>query len=104
MKNPNLGDYLLWKGKLAKVISETWQRTVCLELLENKDQFDVIPTSPLFQENAQPVSSMDGDGKCVFIVREKRGGVIFGCFDSLAKAEKYADYSDEFKIETLAVS
>lgn len=35
MKNPKLGDYLLWKGELAKVVYETDQRTVGIELMED---------------------------------------------------------------------
>lgn len=35
MKNAQLGDYLLWNGKPAKVIGETDRRMVIIELLEN---------------------------------------------------------------------
>jgi len=70
MKNPKLGDYLLWKGELAKVVYETDQRTVGIELITDckcphcnkslgKKQVDIIPTSPLFQENAEPLQTMD---------------------------------------------
>jgi len=69
MKNPKLGDHLLWKGQLAKVVYETDQRTVGIELFESckcphcdgdlgKEQIDIIPTSPLFQENAEPLQAM----------------------------------------------
>jgi hypothetical protein len=74
MKNPKLGDHLLWKGKLAKVVYETDQRTVGIELLENckcphcdgdlgKEQINIIPISPLFQENAEVLQIMSGDKK-----------------------------------------
>ncbi len=64
MKVAQLGDYLLWKGEIAKIVYETDRRTVGIELLENckcphcdgdlgKTQINVIPTSPLFQENAE---------------------------------------------------
>jgi len=69
MENAKLGDYLLWEGKLARIVYETSQRTVGIELIEDcscphcgeslgKKQIDVIPTSPLFQENAQPLQTM----------------------------------------------
>lgn len=72
MKNPKLGDYLLWKGQPAKVVYETDRRTVGIEILENckcphcqgdlgKNQFNIIPTSPLFQENAEPLQVMLDD-------------------------------------------
>jgi hypothetical protein len=70
MKNPKLGDYLLWKGKPAKVICQTNERTIIIELLEDnkcphcggileKDQISIIPTSLLFQENAEPLQTME---------------------------------------------
>lgn len=69
MKNPKLGDYLLWEGKPAKIIAETDQRMVIIELLENKlcphcsgdlgkNQIHIIPTSPLFQQNAECLPTM----------------------------------------------
>jgi len=69
MKNPKLGDYLLWKGQL---VYETSQRKVGIELLENckcphcngdlgKKQIDIIPTSPLFQDNATTIQTMKDD-------------------------------------------
>ncbi len=70
MKNPKLGDYLLWKHELAKVVYETNKRTAGIELIEDckcphcnkslgKKQIDIIPTSPLFQDNAISVQTMD---------------------------------------------
>ncbi len=69
MKNAELGDYLLWKGKLAKVVYEANQRTVGIELFEHyscphckkslgKKHINVIPASPLFQENAEPLPTI----------------------------------------------
>jgi len=69
MKNPKLGDYILWEGQLAKVVYETSQKTVGIEFINDcrcphcngnlgKKQIDVIPTSALFQENAQPLQTM----------------------------------------------
>lgn len=64
-----LGDYLLWKGELAKIVCATDKPTVTVELLEDKkcphcngsigkDQIDVIVQSPLFQENAKPLQAI----------------------------------------------
>lgn len=64
-----LEDYLLWKGKLGKIVATSDNRQVCIEILEpNKcehcggilppKQIWVIPTSPLFQENAQEINSI----------------------------------------------
>lgn len=72
MKNPKLGDYLLWKGQLAKIVYETDRRTVGIEIQENckcphcdgdlgKEQINIIPTSPLFQQNAEPLQVMTKD-------------------------------------------
>lgn len=72
MKNPNLGDYLLWKGSPAKIIGETDRRTVIIELLENsmcphckgdlgKEQMNIVVSSPLFQENAERLPTIQDD-------------------------------------------
>ncbi len=72
MKNASLGDYLLWKGKPAKIIGETSSRQVIIELLENckcphcqgdlgKEQIHMIVSSPLFQGNAERVQSIQDD-------------------------------------------
>ena len=69
MKKAELGDYLLWKGELAKIVYESNQRSVGIELVEDckchhcnkslgKKQIDIIPTSPLFQENATPLKTI----------------------------------------------
>ena len=69
MKNPNLGDYLLWKGKLVQVVCETSVRQVGMRPvkpiccpgcgLEAEEQIIwMIPTSPLFQQSAEPVQTM----------------------------------------------
>ena len=69
MKNANLGDYLLWEGKPAKVIGESSSRQVIIELLENckcphcngdlgKDQRHVIVSSPQFQQGAERMQTI----------------------------------------------
>ena len=65
MKTANLGEYLLWEDKPAKVVGEIDRPCIIVEMLDapvcphcesvlEKHQFTVIPTSPLFQENAKP--------------------------------------------------
>lgn len=69
MKNANLGDYLLWEGKPAKVIGETDQRQVIIELLKDKKcphcgeglgkaQMHVIVNSPMFQNCAEQIRTI----------------------------------------------
>lgn len=69
MKNPKLGDYLLWEGNPAKIIGETSSRTVIIEILENskcnhcngdlgKRQIHMVVSSPLFQQNADPMPTI----------------------------------------------
>lgn len=69
MKNPKLGDFILWDGKPAKIVYESTGRKVGIELLENckcphcngdlgKKQIDVIVASPQFQNNAMPIQTM----------------------------------------------
>lgn len=69
MKKAKLGDYLFWKGDLAKIVGEAREKTIIIELLENnkcphcegdlgKKQISVIPTSPLFQENSEPIQTI----------------------------------------------
>ena len=76
MKNPHLGDYLLWDGKLAKIIGETDRRKVIIELLENKrcphcegdlgkEQIHMVVSSPLFQQNAQQLPTIEDDDRII---------------------------------------
>ena len=69
MKTPKLGDYILWRGELAKIVCEVRSNSVDVEMI-HPDKcphcggellpkfFNVIPTSPLFQECAEPVQTM----------------------------------------------
>jgi hypothetical protein len=70
MKNPKLGDYLLWEGKPAKIVGETSDRVVFVQILESNncphcngllppEYFGMIPHSPLFQEKAEIMPTMD---------------------------------------------
>lgn len=76
MKNATLGDYLLWEGKPAKIIGEVSNRQVIIELLENckcphckgdlgKEQIHVVVSSPLFQQNAEKLPSIQDDNLMV---------------------------------------
>jgi hypothetical protein len=69
MKNPKLGDYLLWQGEPAKIIGTTDSKQVIIELLENekcpyckgdlgRKQIHMIVSSPLFQESAEPLPTI----------------------------------------------
>lgn len=70
MKNPKLSDYFFWKGKMAKVIGIAESKTIIFEMLESNkcpkcgedlgvNQISMIPTSPLFQENAEPIQTFE---------------------------------------------
>lgn len=69
MKNPLLGDYLLLNGQLVQVVCETTSRMVGMKPVkpvccsgcgvEVEEQIIwMIPTSPLFQQSAEPVQTM----------------------------------------------
>ena len=70
MKNPKLGDYLLWDRKPAKIIGTTSNQQVIIEIIENckcphcngdlgKKQIHMIVSSPLFQQSAETLPVMD---------------------------------------------
>jgi len=69
MKRAKLGDYLLWRGKLAKIIATYDKPSVIIEMMENKrcphcngdlgkDQTNMIVASPLFQQHAERIESI----------------------------------------------
>ena len=77
MKNAYLGDYLLWDGKPAKIIGETSNRQVVIEIIENckcphckgdlgKEQIHMIVASPLFQKTAQQMPTIQ-DNKTLVV-------------------------------------
>jgi hypothetical protein len=70
MKNPKLGDYLLWNGEVAQIIGEASERHVIIELIKDricphcsgkleKEQFSVIVSSPLFQQSAEKLQTLN---------------------------------------------
>jgi hypothetical protein len=72
MKNATVDDYLIWKGKLARIVGECSERTVIVQMLDNMKcphcegdlgphQFSVVVTSPLFQQNAEPLKTISND-------------------------------------------
>jgi hypothetical protein len=72
MKNPKLGDYLLWNGEPAKIIGETDRRVVIIELVEvtycphcrgslGKEQIHVVVSSPMFQNGAKQLPTIQDD-------------------------------------------
>lgn len=69
MKRAKLGNFLLWKGKPAKISGTYNQPSVIIEMFENKycphcngdlgkEQIHMITDCPLFQENAEKVESI----------------------------------------------
>lgn len=69
MKDAKLGDFLLWEGQPAVIIGETSGRQVVIEMITpdicqhcggdiGKERFSVIVDSPLFQQNAKPISTI----------------------------------------------
>lgn len=69
MKDPKLGDYLLWRDQPAIIVAETDQKVVTIEVLENhscpeckadlgKKQIHMVVASPLFQENAKSLPTI----------------------------------------------
>jgi hypothetical protein len=76
MKNPHLGDFFLWEGKPAKVIGESEGHQVMIELLEDqkcphcngllgKHAFQVIVSSPLFQQSAEQIPTIEDDDSLI---------------------------------------
>jgi len=72
MKNPKLGDYLLWLGRPAKIIGTSNERQVIIELLEHEKcpecgadlgvkQIHVIVSSPMFQKGAESLPTIKDD-------------------------------------------
>lgn len=69
MKKAEISDLLYWKNSLAKVIGRADRPTLIIEMIDDKkcphcrgslgrEQFSIIPESPLFQENAEPVNTI----------------------------------------------
>lgn len=69
MKKGKLGQYLLWRGKPAKIIGESNAPQVIIEMLENKccphcngdlgkNQIHVIVSSLMYQEGAEEIESI----------------------------------------------
>jgi hypothetical protein len=72
MKDPKLGDYLLWDGKLAKIVSTSDQPMVGIQLIGEhycphcgeilpQELVWMIPSSPLFQDKATAIQAMQDD-------------------------------------------
>lgn len=70
MKDGRLGQFLLWRKRPAKIIGESTGRQVIIEMLENKccphckgdlgkEQIHVIVASPMYQEEAEPLETIE---------------------------------------------
>ena len=70
MKTAQLGDYLLWKKQLVKVVfMNPGEKAIGMETLDDKkcphcggslgkEQFEIIESSPMFQEGAEPIQTL----------------------------------------------
>lgn len=72
MKDGRAGQYLLWRNEPARIVGEINKRAVIIELQNDricpqcgehlgKTQLTVIVGSPLYQENAKPMPTIDDD-------------------------------------------
>ena len=70
MKNPKIGDFLLWKGEPAKIIGTADKKVAVIELIEDqkcphcgkilgKERFYEVIESPLFQKNAEKMPTIE---------------------------------------------
>jgi hypothetical protein len=71
MKTAQLGDYLLWEGRVVKVLFiNPGSKAIGMETLEDKkcphcggslgkEQFEIIESSPMFQEGAKPLQTIN---------------------------------------------
>lgn len=57
IKNPN--SLLYWKGRLVKVTSIAEGKTIFMVDLNTGEKHDALEHSPLFQENAEPVDTLE---------------------------------------------
>ena len=71
MKRAKLNDYLFWRGELAQIVGESEGRQVIIQPLEDrkcpncghnlgKEQIHVIESSPMFQEGAERIETIEG--------------------------------------------
>jgi len=79
MKDCNLGDYLIYESQLVKCVAvNPGRKEVILETLEDeycphckeslgKKQMGIIVSSPLFQNGAQPLQTINQDDKTLII-------------------------------------
>lgn len=71
MKTANLGEYFLWRGEITRVDSiNNGHKSICFntkkqvqcphckESHEVDDWMDIIESSPMFQEGAEPIKSI----------------------------------------------
>lgn len=72
MKTAKLGDFLLWRGELAKIVGTSDGYQVIIEPLKNcscphcggdlgKKQIQVLVSSPNFQNGAEPIQTISDE-------------------------------------------
>jgi hypothetical protein len=69
MKQPEIGDYLLWRGEPAEIIGTADSKVVIIRLLKNprcphcKGELEekhlyVVASSPMFKDGAKPMPTI----------------------------------------------
>jgi len=72
MKTAELGQFLLWEKRLAKIIGKAYNEQAVIEMIENKccphckgdlgkEQIHVIVSSPMYQKGAEPLESIKSE-------------------------------------------
>ena len=72
MKTAELGQFLLWKKRVAKIIGKSNGEQAIIEMIENKccphcngdlgkEQVHVIVSSPIYQEGAEPLETFKSE-------------------------------------------
>jgi hypothetical protein len=72
MKRAELGQFLLWRKKPAKIIGKSNREQAIIEMLQNKccphckgdlgkEQIHVIVSSPMYQEGAEPLETIKSE-------------------------------------------
>lgn len=70
MRTAKLGDMLMWEGELAKVVGIAEGKNLIIEIYEEekcprckrslgRKRFSVLEDSPLFQETAKAIQTLD---------------------------------------------
>ena len=69
MKTAELGQFLLWETRPAKIIGKAYEEQAIIEIIEKKccqhcggdlgkEQIHVVVSSPMYQKGAEPIESI----------------------------------------------